>query len=67
MIQAFLIRSTFISNAWLKLTKNQAKAKEHAKAKLLPFENYSLSSSTLSSKYTSKYSKKYTKATSASV
>ena len=34
----------------LKLTKNQAKAKQHPEAELFLFENCSLSSSTLSSK-----------------
>ena len=42
--------NSFISNARLKLTKNQAKAKHHSEAELLLFENYSLSLSTLSSK-----------------
>ena len=55
------ISSTFISNARLKLAKNQAKAKQHPEAELLLFENYSLSSSTLSSKYNRGYSKKCTK------
>ena len=39
---------TFISNSGLKLTKNQAKTKQHPEAELLIFENYSLSSSMLS-------------------
>ena len=34
----------------MKLAKNQAKAKQHPQAELLLFENYSLSSSSLSSK-----------------
>ena len=47
----FLSRSkTFISNAKLKLAKNQAKAKQHPEAELLLFENYWISWSTLSSK-----------------
>ena len=49
-IQAFFINNTFISNARLKLAKNQANAKQKPKAKLFLFENYSYSSSTLSSK-----------------
>ena len=57
----FFIRNTFISNARLKLTKNQAKAKQQFEAELLIFENYSLSSSKLSSKNSSRYSKKYKK------
>ena len=47
--------------AGLKLAKNQAKAKQHPEAELLLFENYSLSSSTLSSKNKRIYSKKRTK------
>ena len=46
----FLISNTFISNARLKFAKNQANAKQHPEAELLLFENYSYSSSTLSSK-----------------
>ena len=45
----FFLSNTFISNATLKLAKNQAKAKQHPEAELLLFENFSLSSSTLSS------------------
>ena len=48
-------------NARLKLAKNQAKAKQHPEAELLLFENFSLSSSTLSSKNNRRYSKKCTK------
>ena len=44
LITRFLISNTFISNARLKLTNNQAKAKQHPEAELLLFENYSLSS-----------------------
>ena len=40
----------FITNARLKLAKNQANAEQHPDAELLLFENYSLSSSTISSK-----------------
>ena len=47
-IHAFFI-STFISNARLKMVKNQAKAKQYPEAELLLFETYSLFSSTLSS------------------
>ena len=50
--------NTFISNARLKLTKNQANAKEHPEAELLLLENYSNSSSKLSSKDNRTYSKK---------
>ena len=46
----FFISNTFRSNARLKLVENQAKAKEHPEGELLLFENYSVSSSTLSSK-----------------
>ena len=38
----FFINNTFISNARLKLAKNQANAKQHPEAELLLFENYSL-------------------------
>ena len=41
----------------LKLLKNQADAKQNPDDKLLLFENYSRSSSTLSSKNNSTYSK----------
>ena len=51
----FFISNTFISNARLKLGKNQAKAKQHPEAELLLFENYSLSSPTLSSKNNRRY------------
>ena len=57
----FYISNTFISNAWLKLAKNQAKAKQHLELELSLFKNYSLSSPTLSSKNNRIYSKKYTK------
>ena len=49
-LRAVFISSTFISNTRLHLAKNQANTKQHLEAKLLLFENYSLSSSTLSSK-----------------
>ena len=51
-IYIFLISDTFISNAnaRLKLVKNQANAKQHPKAELSLFGNYSHSSSTLSYK-----------------
>ena len=35
MVHIFFISSTFISNARLKLAKNQAKAKQHPEAELL--------------------------------
>ena len=37
-IHAFFISNTFISNARLKMAKNQAKAKQHLESKLLLFE-----------------------------
>ena len=58
VVHTFFISSTFISNARLKLIKNQANAKQHLEAELLLFENYSHSSSTLSSKNNRAYSKK---------
>ena len=58
MYTLFYISNTFISNARLKLAKNLAKAKQHSEAELLLLENYSLSSSMLSSKHNRRYSKK---------
>ena len=49
-VTRFFISNTFTSNTRLKLTKNQAKAKQHPEGEVLLFENYSLSSSALSSK-----------------
>ena len=60
-LHAFFVSNTFISNARLKLAKNQANIKQHPKVELWLFENYSHSSSTLSSKNNSTYSKKYSK------
>ena len=60
-IQAFFVSYTFISNAWLKLVKIQAKAKQHSETELLLFENYLLFSSTLSTKNNRKYFKICTK------
>ena len=58
----FCISSIFISNTRLKLAKkNWAKAKLHPEAELLLFENYLLSSSTLSSKNNRAYSKECAK------
>ena len=57
----FLISNTFISSVRLKLVKNQAYAKQHPEAELWLFENYSHSSSTLSSKNNRTYCKKYVK------
>ena len=36
----FFISNSFISNARLKFTKNQANAKQHPEAELLTSENY---------------------------
>ena len=47
----FFISNTFISNARLKLAKNQANAKQHPAAELLLFQNFSHFSSTLSSRH----------------
>ena len=60
-IHAFFISNTFLSNARLKLVKNLAKDKQYPVAELLLFENYSISSSTLSFKNNRRYSKKCTK------
>ena len=40
----FFISNTFVSNARLKVAKNQVTAKQHPEAELLLFENYSHSS-----------------------
>ena len=55
-VHAFSISNTFISNAWLKLAKIQANAKQPPEAELLLFDNYSHSSSTLSSRNNRTYS-----------
>ena len=60
-MHAFFISNTFISNARLKLAKNQAKAKQHPEAELSLFKNDSLFSTRLSSKNNRRYSKKCTK------
>ena len=57
-LHSFFISNTFISNARLKLAKNQANAKQHPEAELLTSENYWHSSSTLSSNNNRTYSKK---------
>ena len=57
----FCTSNTFISNTRLKLAKNWAKAKQHPETKLLLFENYLLSSSTLLSKSNRVYSEKRAK------
>ena len=56
-IHAFFIGSNFISNARLKMVKNLANGKQHPEAKILLFEDYSHSSSTLPSKNNGTYSK----------
>ena len=58
MVHAFFISNTVISNARLKLAKNQEKGKEHSEGELLLLESYRLSSSTWSSKDNKRYSKK---------
>ena len=57
-IHACFINNTFTSNA---------NANQQPEAELLLFENYSYSSSTLSSKYSMVYSKKIRKRTSVSI
>ena len=57
----FYYKKHFYSNARLKLAKNQANVKQYTEAELFLFENYSYSSSKLSSKNNSRYSKKETK------
>ena len=51
----------FISNARVKLAKNQEKAKQYPEAEFLLFESYSVPSSTLSSKNNREHCKKCTK------
>ena len=51
----FFTSNTFISNARLKFAKKLANAKQHLEAELLLFENYSYSSSALSSKKNKTY------------
>ena len=60
----FFISNTFISNARLKLGKNQGKAKQQPEAELLLFETYSLSIPTLSYKNSWRYSKNLQKTSS---
>ena len=36
IVHTFFISNTFLSNASLKLTKNQANAKQHSEVELLP-------------------------------
>ena len=61
----FTLYEFFISNARLKLEKSQAKAKQQPETELLLIENYSLSSSTLSSKNNSRCSKNVQKASTS--
>ena len=51
----------FHKQCQIEIGKNQAKAKQNLETELLLFENYSLSSSKLSSKNSRKHSEKYTK------
>ena len=53
----FFVSNT-LSNARLKIAKNQANTKQHSEVELLLFENYSHSSSTLSNKSNRTYSEK---------
>ena len=50
--------NTFMSNARLKLAKNQANTEQRPKAEFFLFENYSNSSSLLSSRNKMTHSKK---------
>ena len=60
-LHAFFINNTFKSNTRLKLATNQASSKQHRETKLLLLENYSHSSSTLTSESNRTYSKKQAK------
>ena len=66
LMTAFAIIA-IISNARLKLTKTQAQTRQHPETEPLLFENYSLSSSTLSSKNDRKYYKQTYKKANTSV
>ena len=57
LITLFFVSNT-LSNARLKIAKNQTNTKQHTEVELLLFENYSLSSSTLSNKNNRTYSEK---------
>ena len=57
----FFICNTSKSSTWLKLAKNQAKAKQHPETELMLIENYSNSSFMLSPKTNMRYSKKCAK------
>ena len=57
ILHGFFVNNTFISITRLTLAKNQANAKQNPEAELLIFENYSLSSYTLSSRIKRRYSK----------
>ena len=57
----FFYKQQFYKKRQAEIGKNQAKAKQHPEAELLLIENYSLSSSTLSSKNNRRFSKKRTK------
>ena len=57
MLYDFFICNTFISNARLKLAKNQANAKQHPEPVILLFENYWHFSSMLLTKSNRAYSK----------
>ena len=61
----FTLYEFFINNARLKLEKSQAKAKQQPETELLLIENYSLSSSMLSSKNNSRCSKNVQKASTS--
>ena len=56
-LHAFFIRYTIISNARLKLAKDQANTKQHPETELLTSENHWYSSYTLPSNNNRTYSK----------
>ena len=63
LFEAYLLTGT--PNNIRQLAKNQAKAKQHPEDELLLFENYSLTSSMISSKTNLRYSKKCAKTTAS--
>ena len=60
-LHAFFSTQHFNKHLQAKIGKNQAKVKQHPEAELSIFENYSFSSSSLSTKNNRNHSKKCTK------
>ena len=60
-LHAFFYKQHFYKQRQAETGKKLVKAKQHPEAEYSPFDNYSLSSSTLSFKNNRRYSKKCTK------